>query len=111
MPSNTRYNLQYIRMLFVCRPKHSVHPLHSRTSLEHRCVSVPTGNGTAIPQSRPGTQSAMPPCQLNFVQWLLIYVGPRYESEFVSPFWRLISDMAPRFLENLCISGLVDGPG
>ena len=29
------------------------------------------------------------PGQLNFVQWCLIFVGPRYRTCFLSPFWHL----------------------
>jgi hypothetical protein len=41
-----------------------------------------SGRGEEIP----GTRS---PWQLNFVQWRLIFVGPRYETFFMSPSWRL----------------------
>jgi len=36
------------------------------------------------------------------VQWLLIFVGPHYETSCISPLWRPEFEVAPRCLENLC---------
>jgi hypothetical protein len=39
---------------------------------------------------------------LNFVLWYLTFVGPQCGTCFMSPFWYLYFEMAPKFLQNLC---------
>jgi len=39
---------------------------------------------------------------LNFVLWYLTFVGPQCGTCFMSPFWYLHFEMAPKFLQNLC---------